>query len=44
MQTDKNIPPEQLNEYDIDEHKDDNDFDWMLYELSVQKTDLPTHP
>ena len=44
VQTDKNIPPEQLNEYDIDEHKDDNDFDWMLYELSVQKKDSLTHP
>ena len=44
VQSTKHIPIEQLDEYNVAEHRDDNEFDWMLYELSVQKIDSPTHP
>ena len=44
VQSKKHISKQELLDYDEAEHREDNEYDWMLYDISVRKKDLPTHP
>ena len=44
VQSKKHISKQELLDYDEAEHREDNEYDWMLYDVSVRKKGLPTHP
>ena len=43
VQTDKYVSQDDLAMYDRDEHREDNEYDWQLYELSGRNLDFQKH-
>ena len=44
VQTDKHLTQKDLDCYSVEEHQDDNEYDWLLYDSSVRHSSLLIHP